>query len=153
MANDAIGAAAAVEALKIAAANNQQGGRPQGGSQTATHTPQDRPSGAQQDGRPGGGQPQGRSQSAEEDESSDDEGDTKPKAPTGPQDKIIALAMAQAGKLFDKKGGGDNQGKSQAMQTAAATAMRMMTEYKSTGKVNMQAGEMQKLMALAMSLF
>lgn len=40
-----------------------------------------------------------------------------------------------------------------AMQTAGATAMRMMTEYKSTGKVNMQPGEMQKLMGLAMSLF
>lgn len=40
-----------------------------------------------------------------------------------------------------------------AMQTAAATAMRMMGEYKSTGKVNMQPGEMQKLMGLAMSLF
>jgi hypothetical protein len=39
------------------------------------------------------------------------------------------------------------------MQTAGATAMRMMTEYKSTGKVNMQPGEMQKLMGLAMSLF
>jgi len=82
--------------------------------------------------------------------------------------------MAQAGKLFDKKGTGDNQGKTQggfivfclifewlaltrilliAMQVAAATAMRMMTEYKSTGKVDMQPGEMQKLMGLAMSLF
>jgi hypothetical protein len=61
--------------------------------------------------------------------------------------------MAQAGKLFDKKGGGDNQGKTQAMQSAAATAMRLMGEYKSTGKVNMQPGEMQKLMGLAMSLF
>jgi hypothetical protein len=69
------------------------------------------------------------------------------------QDKIIALAMAQAGKLFDKKGGGDNQGKTQAMQSAATTAMRLMAEYKSTGKVNMEPGEMQKLMGLAMTLF
>ncbi|OAX35627.1 hypothetical protein K503DRAFT_868131 [Rhizopogon vinicolor AM-OR11-026] len=161
MANDDIGAAAAVEALKITAANNQQpnarpqqGGRPQGGFMNTTDTSQDRPSGAQQGGRPSGGMPHGRPQSAEESESgSEDEGDAKPQAPKGPQDKIIALAMAQAGKLFDKKGGGDNQGKSQAMQTAAATAMRMMTEYKSTGKVNMQAGETQKLMGLAMSLF
>lgn len=173
MANDDIGAAAAIEALKITAANNQsggrsqQGGRPQGGFHPGADAPPARPSagfssGAQHSsdmgGRPSGGNPQGRPQKAEEEEEAEaDEGPAaKLQAPTGgggAQDKIIALAMAQAGKLFDKKGGGDNQGKTQAMQSAAATAMRLMGEYKSTGKVNMQPGEMQKLMGLAMSLF
>ncbi|KAG1725478.1 uncharacterized protein EDB91DRAFT_1168171 [Suillus paluster] len=166
MANDDIGAAAAIEALKITAATNQsgsspqQGGRPQGLSSDAQYS-QDvggRPSGGKPQGRPqnaagSGGKPQGRPQNAED----EDEGaSAKPQAPSGgggAQDKIVALAMAQAGKLFDKKGGGDNQGKSQAMQSAAATAMRLMGEYKSTGKVNMQPGEMQKLMGVAMSLF
>lgn len=146
MANDDIGAAAAVEALKITAANNQQsggrpqqGGRPQGGFLSSTNVPQDRPSSAQQSGRPSGGKPQGRPQGAEsgseDDSGAEDEGPAaKPQAPTGgggPQDKIvsffaifervsltysilqIALAMSQAGKLFDKKGGGDGQGKTQ----------------------------------------
>lgn len=173
MANDDIGAAAAIEALKITAANNQsgdrpqQGGRPQGGFHSDADAPPARPSsgfssGAQHSsdmgGRPSGGKPQGRPQKAEEEaEAEADEGPAaKLQAPAGGggvQDKIIALAMAQAGKLFDKKGGGDNQGKTQAMQSAAATAMRLMGEYKSTGKVNMQPGEMQKLMGLAMSLF
>ncbi|KAG1804427.1 uncharacterized protein BJ212DRAFT_1394048 [Suillus subaureus] len=170
MANDAIGAAAAIEALKITAANNQsgdrpqQGGKPQGGFHPDADAPHARPSaglssGAQHSsdmgGRPSGGGPQGRPQNAES-ESDDDEPAAKPQAPKGGggmQDKIIALAMAQAGKLFDKKGGGDSQGKSQAMQSAAATAMRLMGEYKSTGKVNMEPGEMQKLMGVAMSLF
>ena len=99
MANDDIGAAAAVEALKITAANNQQpnarpqqGGRPQGGFMNTTDTSQDRPSGAQQGGRPSGGMPHGRPQSAEESESgSEDEGDAKPQAPKGPQDKIVSF--------------------------------------------------------------
>ncbi|KAG1843358.1 hypothetical protein DFJ58DRAFT_39145 [Suillus subalutaceus] len=135
MANDAIGAAAAVEALKIAAANNQSGDRPQQG-----------------------GRPQGGFHSDADTEPDDEDKEPAAKSQAhagggGMQDKIIALAMAQAGKLFDKKGGGDSQGKSQAMQSAAATAMRLMGEYKSTGKVNMEPGEMQKLMALAMSLF
>ncbi|KAG1852733.1 hypothetical protein F4604DRAFT_1805295 [Suillus subluteus] len=172
MANDAIGAAAAVEALKITAANNQsgdrpqQGGRPQGGFHSDADASHARPSaglssGAQHSsdmgGRPSGGKPQGRPQNAEtEPDDEDEEPAAKAQAHAkggGMQDKIIALAMAQAGKLFDKKGGGDSQGKSQAMQSAAATAMRLMGEYKSTGKVNMEPGEMQKLMALAMSLF
>lgn len=174
MAYDAIGAAAAVEALKITAANNQsgngpqQGGRPQGGFHSDADAPLTRPSagvssGAQHSsdmgGRPSGGRPQGRPQNAESESESEDEDNApaaKAQAPTGGggmQDKIVALAMAQAGKLFDKKGGGDKQGKSQAMQTAAATAMRLMGEYKSTGKVNMEPGEMQKLMGVAMSLF
>lgn len=169
MANDDIGAAAAIEALKITAANNQlgdrqqQGGRPQGGFHPDANAPHATPSvglssGAQHSSGMGGGpggKPQGRPQNAEYDDE-DEEPAAKPQAPAGGggvQDKIIALAMAQAGKLFDKKGGGDEQGKSQAMQSAAGTAMRLMGEYKSTGKVNMQPGEMQKLMGLAMTLF
>ncbi|KAG2107412.1 uncharacterized protein F5147DRAFT_204880 [Suillus discolor] len=169
MANDAIGAAAAIEALKLTAANNQsgnrpqQGGRPQGGFHADANAPHATPSagGAQQSsdmsGRPSGGKPQGQPQNAEFEPESDDEGPAaKAQAPAGGggmQGKIVALAMAQAGKLFDKKGGGDSQGKTQAMQSAAATAMRLMGEYKSTGKVNMEPGEMQKLMGVAMSLF
>lgn len=165
MANDDIGAAAAVEALKITAANNQSGGRPQGGFHSDADTSHARPSaglssGAQHSsdmgGRPSGGKPQGRPQNAESESDDDDQPAAKPQVRAGGggmQDKIIALAMAQAGKLFDKKGGGDSQGKAQAMQSAAATAMRLMGEYKSTGKVNMEPGEMQKLMGLAMSLF
>lgn len=109
MANDDIGAAAAVEALKIAAANNQQsngrsqqqqGGRPQGGFQT--NGPQGRSSGTQQSGSPSGGKPQGRPQSAEESYSGlEDEGPTaKPQAPTGggsPQDKIVCFSAICVG--------------------------------------------------------
>jgi len=88
MANDEIGAAAAVEALKITAANNQQsngrsqqqqGGRPQGGFQT--NVPQGRPSGTQQSGRPSG--------------SEEEEPAAKPQAPTGggsAQDKIVCFS-------------------------------------------------------------
>ncbi|KAG1842926.1 hypothetical protein C8R48DRAFT_737131 [Suillus tomentosus] len=169
MANDAIGAAAAIEALKLTAANNQsgnrpqQGGRPQGGFHADANAPHATPfaGSAQQSsdmgGRPSGGKPQGRPQNAEPESESDDEGPAaKAQASAGGggmQGKIVALAMAQAGKLFDKKGGGDSQGKTQAMQSAAASAMRLMGEYKSTGKVNMEPGEMQKLMGVAMSLF
>ncbi|KAG1727698.1 hypothetical protein EDB19DRAFT_1749106 [Suillus lakei] len=173
MANDDIGAAAAIEALKMTAASNQSGNRPQqggsrpqGGFHPDTDAPHARPSaglssGAQHSsdmgGRPSGVKPQGQPHNAKPESGDEDEEPTaKVQAPSGGggmQDKIIALAMAQAGKLFDKKGGGDKQGKTQAMQSAAATAMRLMGEYKSTGKVNMQPGEMQKLMGLAMSLF
>jgi len=84
----------------------------------------------------------------------------------GAQDKIIALAMAQAGKLFDKKNGGGgggggasgaggapdkNAAKMQAMQSAGLTAMKLMGQYKSTGKVDLEPGEMQKLIGAAMS--
>jgi len=98
MANDDIGAAAAVEALKITATNNQQsntrpqqGGRPQGGFQSGTNTPQGGLSGAQQSGRPGDGKPHGRPQNEEDDE----EQAAKPQAPTGggsPQDKIVSFS-------------------------------------------------------------
>ncbi|KAG0695311.1 hypothetical protein DFH29DRAFT_956147 [Suillus ampliporus] len=113
MANDDIGAAAAIEALKIAAANNQSGARPQQGA--ATDAPHARPSsglssfgaqysqdapharppaglssGAQHSpdvgGRPSGGKPQGRPQNAEsgsECESEDEGPSPKPQAPTG----------------------------------------------------------------------
>lgn len=86
MANDAIGAAAAIEALKLTAANNQsgnrpqQGGRPQGGFHADANTPHATPSagGAQQSsdmgGRPSGGKPQGRPQNAQSESESDDEG-------------------------------------------------------------------------------
>lgn len=176
MGSDAIGAAAAIEALKITASDNQSnvrvqqgGGRPAGGfvdSCISTTT-----QGASiMGGRPPGGKLQGgrpsrmqRTSSASSSScSSAGSGEERPtrmqggpggKPGGGPQDKIIALAMAQAGKLFDKKGGGDKQGKTLAMQTAGATAMRMMGEYKSTGKVNTEGGEMQKLMAVATSLF
>ncbi|KAG1834005.1 hypothetical protein DFJ58DRAFT_869396 [Suillus subalutaceus] len=120
MANDATGAAAAVEARKIAAANNQsgdrpqKGGRPQGGFHPDADAPHARPSA-------------GLSSGAQH---------------------PSASPSSQAS--FSTRG---SQGKSQAMQSASATAMRSMGEYKSTGKVNMEPGEMQKLMGLAMSLF
>ena len=39
-----------------------------------------------------------------------------------------------------------------AMHSAAATAMRLCGQYKTTGKVNLQPGEVQNLMGAAMSL-
>jgi len=76
-------------------------------------------------------------------------------ASANPQDKIVALAMAQAGKLFDKKNGGPGAGnqaaKVDAMHSAAATALRLCGQYKTTGKVNLEPGEAQKLMGAAMS--
>jgi len=112
MANDAIGAAAAVEALKIAAANNQsggrsqQGGKPQGGFHVDADTPHagpsaGLPSSAQHSsdagGRPSGGRPQGRPQDTESDSDSDSGDDgpaAKPQAPKGGggmQDKIVSF--------------------------------------------------------------
>src|SRR6267154_5386150 len=109
MAYDAIGAAAAVEALKITAANNQsnvrpqQGGRPQGGFQATADASQARPftdvsSGAQASpnvgGRPSGGKPQGRPQNAADDEKDEGPAD-KLHAPTGGgglQDKIVGFS-------------------------------------------------------------
>src|ERR1700691_4054239 len=92
----------------------------------------------------------------------------------------IALAMSQAGKLFDKKnagtGGGAGSANNQAakvqgplplthfsmtpqsaslfitaMHSAATTAMRLCGQYKTTGKVNLEPGDAQNLMGVAMS--
>jgi hypothetical protein len=39
------------------------------------------------------------------------------------------------------------------MKSAGTTVMRLCGEYKSTGKINLQDGEMQQLIGTAMSLF
>jgi hypothetical protein len=109
MANDDIGAAAAIEALKITAANNQsgdrpqQGGRPQGGFHPDADAPPARPSagfssGVQHSsdmgGRPSGGKPQGRPQEAEEEAEADEGPTAKLQAPAGGggvQDKIVGF--------------------------------------------------------------
>lgn len=86
----------------------------------------------------------------------------------------MALAMSHAGKLFDKKNagssasGGGSQDKAQgecyfdvegvhvlkvgcvAMQSAAATAMELFTQYQSKGKL--ESGDMSKVMGLAMKM-
>ena len=90
--------------------------------------------------------------------------------------------MAQAAKLFDRKNGGSpsNPAASQAkvrgslcffftfsllrakrhdffthtaMHAAASTAMRLATQYKTTGRISFQHGEMQSLISAAMALF
>ncbi|KAI6004334.1 hypothetical protein EDC04DRAFT_2785628 [Pisolithus marmoratus] len=152
---DVLGAAAAVEALKLTAAGKQSqaGGRPGGRRPNANDDDAEysnAPAGGLGSNRPAGG----RKPSYDD----EDEEDASP-APTSTgssmQDKIVSLAMAQAGKLFDKKNGGsgDSSGKSEAMQTAAASAMKLCADYKTTGKLNLQPGEMQKLVGAAMSLF
>lgn len=84
----------------------------------------------------------------------------------------MGLAMSQASKLFDKKNAGSSGDKSQdkaqgesapltgmacvystyctAMQSAAATAMQMFTQYQSKGKL--ESGDMSKVIGLAMNL-
>jgi len=83
-------------------------------------------------------------------------GAASPGAGASSQDKLVALAMAQAGKLFDKKNGTAAQGanqdaKAEAMHAAAATAMRLAGTYKTTGKFSLQSGDVQQLMGAAMS--
>lgn len=154
---DVVGAAAAVEALRLTAADkeSQASGRPGGrhpnaGDDDASHT--NAPAGGLGSNAPTGGPKP----------SYDDDDEDPSPAPTSKgssmQDKIVALAMSQAGKMFDKKNGGsggsgDSAGKSEAMKTAAATAMKLCSDYKTTGKLDLQPGEMQKLIGVAMSLF
>lgn len=157
MDTDTIGAAAAIQALKMSAAQNQSS------SQAQTHPATSKPGTAHQtqskQDPPSSGPPATSSTTPQKPPPTSTEDDEGP-APTagggGSQDKIIALAMAQASKLFDKKNGagggsGNSDAKVQAMHSAAATAMRLFGEYKSTGKVNLQPGEMQQLMAAATS--
>lgn len=154
---DVLGAAAAVEALRLTAADKQSqasgrpgGRRPNAGDDDASHS--NAPAGGLGSNKPTGGLKPSYD---------DDDVDASP-APTSKgssmQDKIVALAMSQAGKMFDKKNGGsggssDSSGKSEAMKTAAATAMKLCNDYKTTGKLDLQPGEMQKLIGVAMSLF
>ncbi|KAF9220447.1 hypothetical protein BS17DRAFT_345403 [Gyrodon lividus] len=137
MDTDTIGAAAAMEAFKQTVAQHQSQSQGQGA-----------PSGAAA-GRPGA-----KPTSGDEEDDEDEEAPTRGSGSGGMQDKIMALAMSQAGKLFDKKnsgsGGGDSQGKAQAMQSAAATAMQLFTQYKTTGKI--EPSDMQKIMGVAMTL-
>ncbi|KAG6328048.1 hypothetical protein ID866_11041 [Astraeus odoratus] len=157
---DVIGAAAAVEALKLTAAGKQsQGGRtPSEGRRPVSGDDSEysnTPSGGLKQSRPTGDQ---RTYSDDEEEEGPG---SAPAASKGGsmQDKIVSLAMSQAGKLFDKKNGGsggesgDAPGKGEAMQSAASAAMRLCSEYQSTGKLNLQPGEMQQLIGAAMSLF
>lgn len=156
---DVVGAAAAVEALRLTAADkeSQASGRPGG------HRPNAGDDDASRSNAPAGGlgsnAPTGGSKPSYDDE---DEDEDTSRAPTSKgssmQDKIVALAMSQAGKMFDKKNGGsggsgDSAAKSEAMKTAAATAMKLCSDYKTTGKLDLQPGEMQKLIGVAMSLF
>lgn len=150
---DVLGAAAAVEALKLTAAgkHSEAGGRPGGRRPNADDDDagySNAPAGGLQPNKPTGGR-----KSSYDD---DDDEDASP-APTSKgssmQDKIVSLAMSQAGKLFDKKNGGsggsgDSAGKSDAMQTAAATAMKLIG-----GGGNLGPEEMQKLVGAAMSMF
>jgi len=88
---------------------------------------------------------------ANHDDEEEESAPTRASGGGGMQDKIMSLAMSQAGKLFDKKGsssGGD--GKAEAMQSAAATAMQLFSQYKSTGKI--EPTDMQKIMGVAMKL-
>jgi len=138
---DAIGAAAAMEAFKqtAGAANKPSGGfmggKPSGG-------PSSKPG-------PGAGQ-----EVEEEEDGPADAGGR------GLQDKLMALAMSHAGTLFDKKnsgsntsggGGGASGDKAQAMQSAAATAMQLFTQYQKKGKLD--SGDMSLVMGLAKNLF
>lgn len=206
MDSHAIGAAAAVQALKISASQNQS--QPQGayaavqGYPASSRPDQDHPTQPSPPSASASSHPLSTTQPAAADKPTPAPGgggDAAPAAgPGGPQDKIvrtcsvfveqhlimrsipqIALAMAQAGKLFDKKNGGaSGSGNSDAkvqglfpsnsaslshgtdhhylfilaaMHSAASMAMRLCTEYKSTGKVNLQPGEMQGLIGAAMS--
>ena len=122
---DVIGAAAAVEALKITASDNQlQGGgggrHPNSGYDNSEYS--NAPSGALTPNKPAGSQKP----------SYDDEDSAPPASKGGMQDKIVgdlsslgpcvannfvckvALAMSQAGKLFDKKNGGSSGGSGNA---------------------------------------
>jgi hypothetical protein len=157
---DAIGAAAAVQALKMSAEQNQlqpnlqqiqSKPHPTHQVQTEFDSSSSQPTWT---GHAAAQKPQPTTELTSE---NDNEVPT-PSAVIGghsPQDKIIALAMAQAGKLFDKKNGGsgNSDAKVQAIHAAGATALRLCGEYRSTGKVNLQPGEMQQLIAAAMSLF
>jgi hypothetical protein len=118
---DTIGAAAAMEAFK----------------QTASQHQSQKPTSANDD-----------------DEEEESAPNRAPSGGGGMQDKIMSLAMSQAGKLFDKKNGGSSgdgsQGKAQAQQSAAATAMQLFTQYKTTGKL--ESTDMQKIMGIAMNM-
>ncbi|KAI5988561.1 hypothetical protein EDD15DRAFT_1369247 [Pisolithus albus] len=156
---DVVGAAAAVEALRLTAADKESqasgrpgGRRPNAGDDDASHT--NAPAGGL-----GSNAPTGGSKPSYDDEDEDEDASRAPTSKgSSMQDKIVALAMSQAGKMFDKKnagsgGSGDSAAKSEAMKTAAATAMKLCSDYKSTGKLDLQPGEMQKLIGVAMSLF
>ncbi|KIJ13178.1 hypothetical protein PAXINDRAFT_170790, partial [Paxillus involutus ATCC 200175] len=161
MDSDSIGAAAALEAFKQTAAQHQSQGPPggaagrQGRPRPDDSTSSNAPAGGFRPDRPSGGQ-SGRPTPANDDDDDEDEEEPASRAAGGGgmQDKIMALAMSQAGKLFDKKGasgsgsGGDSQGKAQAMQSAAATAMQLFSQYKTSGKI--EPTDMQKIMGVAM---
>ncbi|KAF8836808.1 hypothetical protein BDN67DRAFT_973710 [Paxillus ammoniavirescens] len=160
MDNDTIGAAAALEAFKQTAAQHQSQGPPgaaagrQGRPRPDDSTSSNAPAGSFQSDRPAGGQ-SAKPTPANDDEEEEEEPASRAAGGGGMQDKIMALAMSQAGKLFDKKGGGsasggDSQGKAQAMQSAAATAMQLFSQYKTTGKI--EPTDMQKIMGVAMNL-
>ncbi|KAG9314770.1 hypothetical protein JVU11DRAFT_3853 [Chiua virens] len=138
---DAIGKAAAMEAFKQSATS--------GGSSNA-------PAGAFKTGK-GGDNYSSKSGRPPRDDEVDEEEETagsRSGGSGGLQDKMMALAMSQAGKLFDKKnagsgGGGDSGGKAQAMQSAAATAMQLFGKYQS-GKLD--SSDMSSVMTLAMKM-
>jgi hypothetical protein len=136
MDSDAIGAAAAMEAFKQTAAASKA---PAGGFQAgkASGGPSSKP---------------GRTAPAEEEEETTAE---RAGPAGGLQDKLMSLAMSQAGKLFDKKNAGSSaaskpQDKAQAMQSAAATAMQLFSQYQTKGKLD--SGDMSTVMGLAMKM-
>ncbi|KII89749.1 hypothetical protein PLICRDRAFT_563331 [Plicaturopsis crispa FD-325 SS-3] len=126
MDSEAMGSAAAMQALKMSAAQAQAtspSAEPASGEHEHKHTSQ-APANTEANNSP----------------------------PSNPQDKLIALAMAQAAKLFDKQSGGSPTGgsaassaKTQAMHSAANIAMRMANQYRTTGKASFESGEMQGL--------
>jgi len=142
MDSDSIGSAAAIQAFKMMTAaqpSPAQTPQPQVATQSAVqgHASTKKSSAPAADASPAGPARPG---------------------PSSPQDKIVAVAMAQAAKLFDKKNGGSpsnpaaSQAKLKAVHSAASTALRLATEFKSSGKVSLQPGELQTLISTALSI-
>ncbi|KIK91533.1 hypothetical protein PAXRUDRAFT_797072 [Paxillus rubicundulus Ve08.2h10] len=158
MDNDTIGAAAALEAFKQTAAQHQSQA-PSGAGRQGRPRPDDdstssnAPAGGFRSDSPAGGQGAKPTPASDDEEEEEEPASRAAAGGGGMQDKLMALAMSQAGKLFDKKGGsasGGEQGKAQAMQSAAATAMQLFSQYKTTGKI--EPTDMQKIMGVAMNL-
>jgi len=111
------------------------------------------PAGGFQAGKASGGY---SSKPGREEEEEEEETATRAGGSGGMQDKLMALAMSQAGALFDKKnagssGGDKSQDKAQAMQSAAATAMKLFGQYQTKGKLD--SSDLSTVMGLAKNLF
>ncbi|KAF8123395.1 hypothetical protein EV363DRAFT_1356322 [Boletus edulis] len=133
---NSIGLAAAMEAFKQTAAGAKSSNAP---------------AGAFKAGKSSGGTASKPERATHEGEEAAAE---KGGASRGMQDKLVGLAMAQAGKLFDKKNAGSkedkSQDKAQAMQSAAATAMQLFAKYKTKGALD--SSDMSTVMGLAMKM-